>query len=270
MSVPSNSLYRFSMSPGWFHPRLNSAWNRCCASGHVSAVVNDVRPSRRLWAVGSETSLMSFFAAAMGRRSKLAIRRASASTKPSSSLSGSARLTYPYRSAVSPSKSFEPSTISSARPRPTSGGRRSMPPPPGCTPEPTSTCARTVFSRDANRMSQARTNSLPTPRTRPRILAMLTIGDLVRRTNVSIRAGRPGGFDEAEAPRHVGQIEVGKVEVGIRALEYDDTKAGAGVHSSEQILEVFEHSGADDVEGRVVEHDPLVRRCLLDDAQVRR
>jgi hypothetical protein len=26
-------------------------------------------------------------------------------------LSGSARLTYPYRSAVSPSKSFEPSTI---------------------------------------------------------------------------------------------------------------------------------------------------------------
>src|SRR6185437_1194225 len=51
-----------------------------------------------------------------GRRSKLAIRRARASTKPSNWLSGSARLTYPYRSAVSPSKSFEPSTISSATP----------------------------------------------------------------------------------------------------------------------------------------------------------
>jgi len=40
------------------------------------------------------------------RRSKEAIRRASTSTKPSSSESGRARLTYPYRSAVSPSKSL--------------------------------------------------------------------------------------------------------------------------------------------------------------------
>ena len=49
----------------------------------------------------------------------------------------SARLTYPYRSAVSPSKSFAPRTISSARPRPTRCGRRSAPPPPGCSPTPT-------------------------------------------------------------------------------------------------------------------------------------
>jgi len=46
---------------------------------------------------GNETWLTRFFAAAMARRSKEAIRRASASTKPSSSASGSARLTYPYR-----------------------------------------------------------------------------------------------------------------------------------------------------------------------------
>ena len=39
-----------------------------------------------------------------------------------------------------------------------------------------------MFSRDAKRMSQARTNSLLTPRTQPRIFAMLTTGDLVRRT----------------------------------------------------------------------------------------
>src|SRR5438132_560525 len=58
----------------------------------------------------------------MARRSKEAIRRASASTKPPSSASGSARLTYPYRSAVSPSKSFAPRTISSARPRPARAG----------------------------------------------------------------------------------------------------------------------------------------------------
>jgi hypothetical protein len=42
-----------------------------------------------------------FFAAVIGRRSKEAIR-ASASAKPSRSASGSARLTYPYRSVVSP------------------------------------------------------------------------------------------------------------------------------------------------------------------------
>jgi hypothetical protein len=60
---------------------------------------------------GKETWLTRFFAAAMARRSKKAIRRASTSTKPSSSASGSARLTYPYRSAVSPSKSFAPTPI---------------------------------------------------------------------------------------------------------------------------------------------------------------
>src|SRR6266852_5759823 len=70
MSVPSNSLYRFSMSPGWFHPRLNNAWNRCCASGHVNAVVKDVRLSRSRSADGNETWLMRFFAAAIARRSK--------------------------------------------------------------------------------------------------------------------------------------------------------------------------------------------------------
>jgi hypothetical protein len=42
---------------------------------------------------------MRFFAAAIARRSKEAIRRASMSTKPSNSASGSDRLTYPYRSA---------------------------------------------------------------------------------------------------------------------------------------------------------------------------
>jgi hypothetical protein len=42
-------------------------------------------------------------------------------------------------------------------------------------------------------MSQARTNSLLTPRTQPRILARLTTGALVRRTNVSIKMGKPVG-----------------------------------------------------------------------------
>ncbi len=65
--------------------------------------------------------------------------------------------------------------------------------PPGCTPTPTSGWPSNVFSRDAKRISQASTNSLLTPRAQPRIFAMLTTGDLVRRTNVSVRIGRPEG-----------------------------------------------------------------------------
>ena len=38
-----------------------------------------------------------------------------------------------------------------------------MPPPPGCRPTPTSGWPSRVFSRDAKRMSQARTNSLLRP-----------------------------------------------------------------------------------------------------------
>src|SRR5882724_7145786 len=119
-------------------PRSSTPPMRCWASGHVSAAPNEVKASRSRSVGGNETWLTRPFAAAMARRSKEAIRRASASTKPSSSASGSARLTYPYRSAVSPSKSFAPRTISSARPRPTSSGRRSVAPPPGFTPTPTS------------------------------------------------------------------------------------------------------------------------------------
>jgi hypothetical protein len=71
-------------------------------------------------------------------------------------------------SAVSPSKSFAPRTISSARPRPTSSGRRSVAPPPGFTPTPTSGWPSRVFSRDAKRMSQARTKAMPIKTPDPR------------------------------------------------------------------------------------------------------
>src|SRR6266852_7044120 len=40
-----------------------------------------------------------------------------------------------------------------------------------------------------------------------------------------------------------GQIKMGKVKLGVRAFEYDDPQARAGVHSSEQILEAFEYGG---------------------------
>ena len=89
----------------------------------------------------------------------------------------------------------------------------------------------------------------------------------MRRTNVSIRIGPDSRGD---VPRLAGQIKVGKVELWIRALEYYDTQARAGVHSSEQILQAFEYGGVYNVERRMIEQNPPVRRRFLDDPHVRR
>src|SRR4029077_13076432 len=73
-----------------------------------------------------------------------------------------------------------------------------------------------------------------------------------------------------DVPYLAGQIKVGKVEVRIRALEYYDPQARAGVHSSEQILQGFEYAGIYDVERRIIKRNPPVRRRFLDDPYVRR
>ena len=62
------------------------------------------------------------------------------------SASGGVRLTYPYRSAVSPSKSFAPRTISSRAAAADQMWERSVPPPPGCTPTPTSGWPNSVLA----------------------------------------------------------------------------------------------------------------------------
>src|SRR5439155_20463649 len=49
-------------------------------------------------------------------------------------------------------------------------------------------------------------------------------------------------------PELAGQIKVGKIELGVRALEHHDAQARARVHSSEQILEAFEYGGVHNVE----------------------
>src|ERR1700746_3358458 len=47
-------------------------------------------------------------------------------------------------------------------------------------------------------------------------------------------AGRPdSGHD---VPYLAGQIKVGKIKLGVRAFEYEDTQVRASVHSREQIL----------------------------------
>src|SRR5467141_1716846 len=60
------------------------------------------------------------------------------------------------------------------------------------------------------------------------------LGEADERIHQNREAGRPDSC--GDVPRLAGQIKVGKVEVRIRALEYDDTQALAGVHPNEQIL----------------------------------
>src|SRR5580704_6516111 len=86
---------------------------------------------------------------------------------------------------ISASKSSALSTISSARERPTKRGSHSSAPPPGTSPTPISGLPNTALCRLAKRMSQARTNSLPMPRVRPRILATLMTGVDERRSTKS-------------------------------------------------------------------------------------
>src|SRR5229473_7545437 len=61
------------------------------------------------------------------------------------------------------------------------------------------------------------------------------LGETHERIHQDREAGSPDSCHDVSYL--AGQVKVGKVELRIRALEYHDTQAWAGVHSSEQILE---------------------------------
>src|SRR5580704_1586012 len=114
-------------------------------------------------------------------------------------------------------------------------------------------------------MSQARTNSLLTPRTQPRILARLTTGALVRRTNVSIKMGKPvGPIALMTFPILARQIEVRQVEVHKGALENNHTQTFSSLHPDKKVLKGLEDIEVDDIEGRIVEYGSPVPRRFLD------
>src|SRR5690349_8525375 len=93
------------------------------------------------------------------------------------------------------------------------------------------------------------------------------LGETNERIHQDWKAGRPDS--RGDVPRLAGQIKVGKVEFRICAFEYCNTQARTGVHSSEQILEAFEDGGVYNVERRIIEHNPPVRRCFLADSHGR-
>ena len=182
-----------------------------------------------------------------------------------------ARLTYPYCSARGPSRSSATRRISSARPRPTRRESLAIGPPPGTTPVPTSNWPSSVFSREANRRSQASTNSLPAPRARPRIEAMLTAGARDSRTRRSSHACIPvGPTPNATVLRRVVlDVVVGEVEVGVRAVEDDDVEVGVRFDQADELGELGDGRRRDRVDRRVVERHPAVARALAGDPQMR-
>jgi hypothetical protein len=219
---------------------------------------------------GNETWLTRLFAAAMARRSKEAIRRASASTKPSSSESGNARLTYPYRSAVSPSKSFAENDFERAATADQMW-------------EALGAAAARMHSHADFGLAEsrvfARRETHVTGEDELATAAAHAASDLCdtdhrglcethERIHQNREAGRPHGC--RDVPRLAGQIKVGEIEVGNRALEHDDAQPLTGVHPKKQILEASKDRLVKNVERRIIEHDPPVRRCFLDDSHVRR
>ena len=94
---------------------------------------------------------------------------------------------------------------------------------PGTTPVPTSNCARIALS-PARRMSQARANSLPAPRVRPRSDAMLTTGARLSRavkSSQGMHPGRPGRHRDGLRRIAFGVV-VGEEELGVAAREDDN------------------------------------------------
>src|SRR5207244_11666709 len=59
------------------------------------------------------------------------------------------------------------------------------------------------------------------------------LGETDERVHQDRQAGRPRSC--GDVPRLAGQIEVGKVELRVRAFEYYDTDARAGVNRSDRI-----------------------------------
>src|SRR6266478_5251965 len=89
------------------------------------------------------------------------------------------------------------------------------------------------------------------------------LGETHERIHQDREAGSPDSSHDV--PYLTGQIKVRQIEIRVRALEYHDTQARAGAHSSQQFLKAFEYRGVDDVERRVIEHSPPVRRRFLND-----
>src|SRR6266436_2650747 len=194
-----------------------------------------------------------------------------ASTSASSWSSAISRLTYPYCSARGPSRSSATRRISSARPRPTRRESLAIGPPPGTTPTPTSHWPRSVFSREANRRSQASTNSLPAPRARPRIEAMLTTGARARRTDKDVDPGRQSSGTDPECLSPAGvvlQVIMGQVEIPVGAVEHNDVEVRILLDEAGEVAELGDGRRRDRVNRRVVERHMAVSGAAAIDPEV--
>ena len=94
------------------------------------------------------------------------------------------------------------------------------------------------------------------------------LGETHERIHQNRETGRPDG--SGDVPRLAGQIKVGKIEVGNRALEHDDAETLTGVHPNKKILQAVKDRRVQDVERRIIEHNFPVRRGFLNHPHRRR
>jgi len=228
-SVPSSAGHRFS-NRRLVGVRALESLDALLRFRHVSAVVKEFRAS----GAGRRTA-RDLVEEILRRRDSTpieeAIRRAIASTKPSSSASGRARLTYHIVRGVAVE-------VRSRRERSRARGTADQmweafrAAAAGCSPTPTSGWPSRVFSRDRS-ACRSETNSC-SHRGRSSDLRDADHREFGETDDVPSgrQAGRPHSC--GDVPRLAGQIEVARYN-SVRTFEYYDTQARAGVHSSEQI-----------------------------------
>ena len=103
------------------------------------------------------------------------------------------------------------------------------------------------------------------PRTQPRIFAILTTGDRVIRTNVSVRTGRPEGPTAVMTLPSLPVQSKWLRKKSWFALSNTITRtlAGSTFRACEQVLQGLEHRPVCNVERRIVENNPPIRRRFL-------
>src|SRR5260370_37777203 len=89
------------------------------------------------------------------------------------------------------------------------------------------------------------------------------LGDTHERIRQNRQAGRPDG--RGDVPRLTGQIKMGEIEVGNRALEQYDAEALTGVHPDQHILQAVKERRVKNCGRRRAEHDVPGGRTVLND-----
>ena len=125
------------------------------------------------------------------------------------------------------------------------------PPAPGITPNACSGWLKIADSRAAKRMSHASTNSLPAPRTRPSICAMVTSRLALRWRNRSADRRLAGQLRRLlPVLLDPGHVDVGDEIVGVGALEHEHLNGVVGLGTLNEGHQIADQLGPEQIHRR--------------------